>query len=462
MGWSILERKIELKPSPKQVLFLQDHHRHVCYGGARGGGKSWVIRVKALALAMQHAGIKILILRATFRELDNNHIQPMTQLLTGIAKYNRQDKRFTFPNGSTISFGYCQNDSDLGQYQGAEYDVIFLDEATNLKEEWIKQLNVCVRGANDHPKRTYYTCNPGGVSHGYIKRLFVDRKFEENEVPDEYTFIQARVTDNAALMAMQPKYIQELEALPPKLRKAWLEGSWDVYEGQFFEDFRDNPEHYEDRQWTHVIAPFKIPAIWEVYRSFDWGYRRPFSCGWWAVDTDGVIYRIAELYGCQKSGGKSIPNEGLKWTPEKVFSEIQRMEQEHPLLKGKEIRGVADPAIWDAESGISLAETATHYGIYFNRGDHKRIPGWMQCHYRMQFDKDGYPRFYVFNTCVDFIRTIPLLQYDEHRAEDLDSDGEDHAADEWRYFCMSRPIKPVVPEEEYVPAFGSDPLNQWG
>ena len=126
-----------VRPSPPQFKFLRAKCKHVGYGGARGGGKSWVVRLKANLLAQRWAGIKILIVRRTFRELDNNHIQPLLEQLHGQAKYNRQDKRFTFPNGSTICFGYCDSDGDLGQYQGAEYDVIFLDEATQLKQEWI-------------------------------------------------------------------------------------------------------------------------------------------------------------------------------------------------------------------------------------------------------------------------------------------------------------------------------------
>lgn len=212
----------------------------------------------------------------------------------GQASYNKQDKVFTFPNGSTISFGYCDCDADVGQYQGAEYDIIYIDEATNLQEEWLRRITACCRGVNEHPKRIYYTCNPGGPSHGYIRRLFLDRKFQGGENPDEYApLIQARVTDNQALMESQPDYIAQLEALPPKLRAAWLDGSWDVYEGMFFEDFVDRPEFYDDRTWTHVINDFKVPKNWNVYRSFDWGFHRPFSCGWYGVDHDGVIYRIA-------------------------------------------------------------------------------------------------------------------------------------------------------------------------
>ena len=440
------------EPNEKQKLFLLDHHRHVAYGGARGGGKSWAVRTKAKLLAFRYPGIKILIVRKTYKELQNNHIEQLTAELAGFAKYNRSDKMFRFPNGSTISFGYCANEGDLGQYQGAEYDVVFIDEAGQLQESWIRKINLCVRGTNGFPKRTYYTLNPGGPGHAYFKRVFVDRNFNPDEDPNDYFFIQAKVEDNKALMDTQPDYLRELENLPPTLRAAWKDGRWDVYEGQFFEDFRDVPEHYKDRRWTHVIEPFEIPDGWTICRSYDFGYGKPFSCAWWAVDYDGTIYRIMELYGCTRT-----PNEGVKWTPDKQFEEIHKTEMQHPWLKGKTIIGVADPAIWDASRGESVADTAARYGVFFTPGDNERIAGWMQCHYRLQFDEDGYPRMYVFNTCRAFIRTIPTLIYDEHRAEDLDTKMEDHVADEWRYFCMSRPIKPIRAVKEQRILF--DPLD---
>ena len=387
----------------------------------------------------------------------------MVDDLAGIARYNRTEKLFTFANGSRIRFGYFDKDKDQDNYQGAEYDIIYIDEATQLQEEWLRRVTACCRGVNRFPKQIVYTCNPGGPAHGYIRRLFVDRRFIGDEQADQYRFIQAKVYDNRALMQAQPEYEAQLRALPPKLRKAWLEGSWDVYDGQYFEEFRDNEDGYDTRQWTHVINPIKVPESWDVYRSFDWGSRRPFSCGWWAIDHDGILYRIHELYGCQRDvNGEAVPNEGLKWTPAEVFGEIARQEREHPLLKGREITGVADPAIWDAEYGESIAETAAQAGVYFHPGDHKRIAGWMQCHYRLRFDEDGYPRMYVFKTCRDFIRTIPTLQYDEHRPEDLDSDGEDHAADEWRYMCMDRPMPSELIEQTQVNPWRGDPLNQLG
>lgn len=455
------------EPNEKQKLFLRDNHKYIAFGGARGGGKSWAVRTKAKLLCINYAGIKVLIVRNSYPELRNNHINPLIEELHGVARYNKQEKVFNFPNGSTITFGYCNNDGDLGQYQGAEYDVIFLDEAGLLQEEWIKKITICCRGANNFPKRVYFTLNPGGSSHGYFKRLFIDRRFEDGEDPDDYAFHQSLVTDNKALMELQPDYLKQLEALPPKLRKAWLEGSWDMFEGQFFEEFIIDPPRQtaeeenmtvealkSQRRWCHVIEPFAPPTGWNILRSYDFGYGKPFSCAWWAMDYDGVLYRILELYGCT-----GIPNEGVKWTPDQQAKEIAKLEQTHPWLKGRRITGVADPAIWDASRGESIAETMMRHGVYFTPGDHERIAGWMQVHYRLQFDENGYPRMYIFNNCKDFIRTIPLMMYDKTKVEDLDTSLEDHIADEVRYMCMSRPIKPIAPVE--TPAILNDPLNQF-
>ena len=432
-------------PSERQARFLTDTHRYIAFGGARGGGKSWAVRVKAALLCLNYPGIKVMIVRRTYPELQENHIIPLCEMLhchaedkkERVASYNDAKKHIIFPNGSRILFRYCEAERDAERFQGTEIDVLFIDEATHQSEDKMGKLRACVRGVNPYPKRIYYTCNPGGVGHAWVKRLFIDRQYKPGENPEDYSFIRSLVTDNAALMAADPDYKRQLEALPPKLRKAWLDGDWDIYEGQFFEEFADKPEHYADRRWTHIIEPFEIPEGWRIYRSFDWGYAKPFSCGWWAVDYDGVVYRILELYGCTDT-----PNEGVKWTPERVFAEIHRIEVEHRWLKNKSIQGVADPAIWDAESGESIAEVAARYRVYFDKGDHARMPGWMQVHYRLYFDDEGYPMMYAFSTCRAFIRTMPLLQYDEHRVEDLDTDGEDHVADEVRYFLMTRPIKP--------------------
>lgn len=464
--------KIDLSQiSDKQYAFLSAKQKHVGFGGARGGGKSWSVRTKAKILAASYAGIKQLIVRRTYTELLNNHINPLREELLGLATYNNTEKVFNFPNGSTIKFGYCNADRDLDQYQGAEYDIVYLDEATQLQEMWIKKITACVRGVNNFPKRIYYTCNPGGVSHGYFKRLFIDKKYESGEDPEDYAFIQALVTDNKALMASQPDYLKQLEALPPKLRDAWLHGRWDIFQGQFFEEFRETPdpqkcndagitveEALRQHRWTHVIEPFDMSVGerrgWNIMRSYDFGYNKPFSLGYWAVDYDGVLYRIMEMYGCTET-----PDEGVKWSPDEQFKRISEFERQHPWLKNRKIvDSVADPAIWDSSRGESIAETAARYGIYFTPGDNQRIPGWMQVHYRMQFDENGYARMYAFNNCKAFIRTMPLMMYSETQPEDLNTKLEDHCPDEVRYMCMSRPISPIVPVVQ-KPII-SDPLNQ--
>ncbi len=458
-------RTVQLEPNDRQKLFLLDQHKYIAFGGARGGGKSWAVRVKAVSLADNYPGIKIMIMRRTYPELRANHIMPLRELLGQKVPYNDQKKDFSFCNGSLIMLRSAANEADMDKYQGTECDVLFLDEATQFTEEQYDRIKACVRGVNAYPKRIYLTCNPGGVGHTWVKRLFIDRKYTAAENADEYVMFKSLVTDNRALMENDPDYVRQLEALPPKLRKAWLEGDWNIFEGQFFEEFAVEPLEYEcnehqisrdqalrERRWTHVIEPFKIPRDWKIYRSFDFGFAKPFSCDWWAIDYDGRAYLFRQFYGCTVT-----PNEGLKKDPEWIFKRIYEMEHSLPDLKGRSIHGVADPSIWDASRGKSIEEVAAQYGVFFEPGDNKRLPGWMQCHYRLKFDREGFPMVYFFNTCEAAIRTLPLLQYSETDPEDLDTKQEDHFADSFRYFCMARPIRPVVEEEETP--YGDDPLD---
>ena len=443
------------KPSERQREFLADKHRYVAFGGARGGGKSWAVRCKAKLLAMRYPGIKICIIRRTLPELRSNHIDTLRRELEGgIASYTESTKEFSFFNGSKIYCRYCQNEGDLSKLQGNEFDIVFIDEATQFTEAMFRMISACVRGVNAFPKRVYLTCNPGGIGHAWVKRLFVDRRFQNGEDPDDYRFIRSLVTDNPALMKADPEYAKQLSMLPPKLRKAWLDGDWDIFEGQFFEEFRDDPEHYADRKFTHVIEPFEVPSDWQIYRSYDFGFGKPFDCSWWAVDRDGRAYLILQYYGCGR-----LANEGLRMTPDKQFEKIARIEREHRWLRGKNIIGIADPSIWDASRGEAIVDTAAKYYLYFTPGDNKRIPGWMQCHYRLQFDADGYPMVYFFNTCRDAIRTLPSLVFSKYDPEDLDTDGEDHFADSFRYFAMSRPLKGGASGEKIPSGAPDDPLE---
>ncbi|MBQ4103475.1 MAG: phage terminase large subunit [Clostridia bacterium] len=448
-----MKQLIISEPNEKQKRFFECQNRFIGYGGARGGGKSWALRTKFILLAFNYPNLKLLLLRKTLPELRENHLIPMLSQLNGIARYKKDERAFIFPNGARIRLGYCDSENDIYQYQGQEYDVIGVEECTHFTFSQIQFLMTCNRTTrSDFKPRMYFTGNPGGVGHNWFKRLFVKGNYESGEDENDYTFIPATIDDNFVLMNSNPEYVKVLEALPEKLKQAHRFGNWDIFDGQFFEEFRDVKEHYTDCKNTHIIEPFEIPHDWQIYRSFDFGYAKPFSCGWWAVDYDGRLYRILELYGCTKTA-----NEGVKWPPEKIFSEIARIEKEHRWLRNKNIIGVADPSIWDASRGEAIIESAVRNGVYFNRGDNKRLPGWMQVHYRLSFDENGVPMMYIFNTCKGFIRTIPELKFSNSSPEDLDTTGEDHIADEVRYMCMARPISPVIKKKNEV--YGDDPLN---
>lgn len=440
-------------PNPRQVEFFKAEARHIGYGGARGGGKSWAGRRKAVMLCMNYDGLNGLLLRRTMPELRENHIIPLQKELYGYAQYKAEERSFVFPNGSRLRLGYCDNEGDLNQYQGQELDFIIYEEATHFPEEWITFINTSLRTTRtDFKPRVYYTTNPGGVGHGYIKRIFIDKEYRGKEKPEDYVFIPASVFDNTVLMSANPEYLDMLEALPEHKRKAHLYGDWDVYEGQVFEEFRNDITHYDDRRYTHVIKPFTPPKEWQVYRSFDFGYSKPFSLAWWAVDYDGRLYRILELYGCVK-GEADV---GVKWSPDEIFKEAARIEAEHEWLQGKRIYGVADPAIWDKSHGVSIAETAEKYGIYFDKGKNDRLNGKMQVHYRLRFDENGIPMMYFFSNCKGIIRTLPLLTYSQTKVEDVDTKLEDHCYDECRYICAANPMKPVTVEDKQPAVF--DPL----
>ena len=295
-------------------------------------------------------------------------------------------------------------------------------------------------------KQVTLTFNPWSSST-WIKPRF----FDAPPSPDILA-ITTTYRCNEWLSEDDRRQFEEMAVTNPQRFKVAGNGDWGIDGEVFFEEWVDDPEHYKDRVHTHVIDPFEIPDDWRIYRGFDFGYAKPFSIGWFACDHDGRLYHILELYGCTET-----PNTGLKWAPDEIFREVKRVESEHRWLKGKHIYGVADPSIWDASRGESVAETGERCGVYFERGDNKRIPGWMQMHYRLRFDENGIPMLYVFRTCRSFLRTIPLLQYDDVKPEDIDTDMEDHIADMCRYVCMARPINPATPEKPKARPW--DPLS---
>ena len=267
-------------------------------------------------------------------------------------------------------------------------------------------------------------------------------------------FIPSSVFDNPALLHNDPDYLASLASLPEAEKQALLYGSWDSFSGQVFTEWRNDPAHYQDQRWTHVVAPFPIPQHWQIWRGYDFGFSKPFSVGWYAADEEGRIYRIKELYGCT-----GRPNEGLRIDPVEQARRIREAEQQDPLLRGRRIRGVADPAIFNESQGESIAammERAPCF-LHWMPGDNTRLAGKMQLHYRLAFDHGGRPMFQVFNTCRHFIRTIPNLVYDESNVEDIDTRQEDHIYDECRYVLMQHPISPTPSPAQ--PPVWNDPLE---
>lgn len=419
------------KPNPKQAIFLKAVVRYVCYGGARGGGKSWAVRIKAFLLALFYPGITILILRRTYPDLTKNHIEPLRQMLEPFgAVYKEKDKTLWINHGrrgkSQIIFGYLDNDNDLRRYQGQQYDVIFIDEATQFKWEWFDALKACVRGVNDFPRHIFLTCNPGGIGHAWVKRLFIDRDFLPNENPDDYEFIAATVYDNAALMENDPEYVHMLESLSDGLREAWLLGSWDVFAGQYFPEWDAS---------VHVVNHFEPPKEWRRYFTMDYGLDM-LAAYVIALDPHGRAWVTKELY-----------ESGL------IISDAANKVRE--LTAGEDIfQWYAPPDMWNRrqDTGKSVAEIFGQCGIYLTKAQNDRVSGWLDMKEWLKVSiNDSGERstgLRVMNSCPNLIRSIPLLQFDEKHPSDASTEPHEitHAPDAIRYFCAGRPY--AAPQEE--------------
>ena len=269
--------------SEPQWKFFTSTAKYTCYGGARGGGKSWAIQRKAPLGAYNYPGIRILILRREYGDMENSIIAPMLKILAPSSyTYNKSDHLITFVNGSTIKFGNMPGYGAAvqGKYQGQEYDWLFIDEATQFLESEFRGLAAMVRGANKIPKRIYLTCNPGGPGHFWVKRLFVDRQFKDGENPKDYVFIPATVDDNKDLIEANPDYVKQLELLPEDIRRAHRYGDWNALACVYFDEFTDG---------IHTCKPFQLKPHWQRYRAMDYGLDM-FFCLWIAVDESGRCY----------------------------------------------------------------------------------------------------------------------------------------------------------------------------
>lgn len=447
------KKVIAWTPQPQQRKFMERNEYEVLYGGAAGGGKSDALVAEALR-QVKNPFYQGVIIRKTYPQLAEI-IRKSIVLYPKVApkaKFNDSKHVWTFPSGAKIFFKSMNNTKAKMDFQGQAYDFVGFDELTHFTLDeymWLLSRN----RPNGSGTRVYIrsTTNPGGIGHSWVKARFitpvpplttitevlkvVQPDGKVLEMPKTRVFVPATIFDNKILLQNDPSYLANLALMNEKQKNALLYGDWDSFDGQVFTEWKNDSERYQDRIYTHVIEPFRVPDNWRILRGFDWGYTKPFSVGWYAVDNDGRLYRIREYYGCT-----GVPNEGLKLTAREVARKIKEIEAEDQNLKDRNIYAVADPAIFAENGGASIADDMAKEGIYWNKADHTRIAGKMQCHYRLAFDSDGLPMFYTFKTCKHFIRTIPDLVYDEANVEDINTNTEDHIYDEWRYVCMENPI----------------------
>lgn len=433
------------------------------FGGERGGGKSdfqcGYQEDGALRYGNRWRGI---MFRKTYPELEELQARASEIFPGEGAQYKVQTSAgypfsncWYWPSGATVKMRYIEAEKDYGRYHGHQYTGISFDEVTEYASPagLMKMLST-LRSAYGVPCTMRATGNPGGIGHVWVKGRYVECAPPLTPYTDPTTgfvrmFVPSRMSDNQILLRADPGYRSRILAATggsEALRKAWLEGNWDIVAGAFFDNWNSA---------KHVIPRWRPPAEWTRFRSMDWGSARPFSVGWWAVVPDdtwvptldgerllkrGAIVRYREWYGCKPGE----PNVGLKLDAEEVAVGIKKREQDEVV---DEAMSVADPSMWKEDGGASIAERMLkavkgNLGPRFRPADNTRIAGWQQVRARLN-GEDGHPLLFVTADCLDFLRTVPALQHDPNRIEDVDTDGEDHAGDDLRYACMARPLSRV-------------------
>jgi hypothetical protein len=450
---------------PQLAAIEADWCDELFYGGARGGGKSdFQLGFQEDGALRYGDGWRGIMFRKTYPEMEELQGRAMEVFpVEGACFKSQPSAEYPFsncwywPNGATVKMRYIEREQDYGRYHGHSYTGISFDEVTEYPTPngLLKMLST-LRSAKGVPCSVRLTGNPGGVGHIWVKARYIDPIAPYTPYTDPDTgftrlFVPSKLSDNPALMKNDPKYLQRVLASTAgneALRQAWIDGKWDIVAGAFFESIsRDK----------HALRPFIIPEHWLRFRSMDWGSARPFSVGWWAVASDrcevqgriiprGAMVRYREWYGAKE------PNVGLKLTALQVADGIKEREGAQEVNYG-----TADPSMWKVDGGPSIAERMADKGVYWMPADNTRIGGWEQVRDRI-LGEDDEPMLFVFETCVDWWRTMPLMQHDKTKVEDIDTDMEDHVADEVRYACMSRPWIPARKvKKDSAAAFSATP-----
>ncbi|MBQ7875494.1 MAG: phage terminase large subunit [Oscillospiraceae bacterium] len=421
--------EIKWEQSDKQRHFCESKADEVLYGGAAGGGKSHVQCQDALMYAIQYPKSKQLILRRTFSDLEKSIIRTTREMYPKkLGKYNESKHFWKFKNGSIIDFGYCDKESDVYQYQSAEYDVIRFDELTHFSEDMYIYLLSRNRGANDYPKSVKSSTNPGGIGHTWVKKRFIDIGppntvydfFDEDGEPmGSREFIPSLLTDNPWLLKKDPAYKRKLKNLSKTVYQQLRFGDWDSWDGQFFDEW--------DRE-IHVIKPFEIPKAWRRYFAMDYGL--DMLAGYWiAVDDADNAYVYREIYQSNlviSAAAESIKAKQGTDIPEEL---------------------VAPPDLWNRrqDTGKSVAEIFAEHGLLLRKVSNDRVQGWLDLKEWLKPRKDEFgqkkPKLRIFENCTEIIRTLPSLVHDEHKFNDISDKIHEytHGPDALRYWASSRP-----------------------
>ncbi len=440
-----MELKIALQPKQRRFLETIEKTPITFYGGAKGGGKSKGLQLIMLLRRFQYPGSTGAIFRRTFPELEGNHIRPLFQAYPQLKEYYHESKKLlTFPNGSTLQFCHCSNENDVDLYQGREFHDLAIDEAG----QWTEPMFRKILGSNRSSRvgispRCLLTGNPGGIGHGWLKRIFIEHRFNERERQKDYAFIQALVDDNAALMDNDPAYLHKLDSEPnDALRRAFRFGDWDIFAGQFFQELSRD---------VHFIKPFEIPSHWNRFGAYDFGYNHPAAFGWFANDEDGNTYLYRELI----QAGKRV---------DEFAREVNRHSDTanlYPLVAGHDCWTTKGVLKSDSNPPTVAEEFLTH-GLQLRRAVVDRIQGAAQLRSYLALregPKGKRPRFYIFDTCPISYDCLTRMIHDPGRVEDVlkvdASEGDplsgDDAYDMIRYGLMSRPAitEPLKPSHKW-------------
>lgn len=414
---------MDVEITGKQDLFMNSEAFETFFGGAAGGGKTFVQVFDAFVYALKYPKSKQIIFRRTFPDVEKSLERPSLALYPrSVAIYNSSKHTWKLKNGSIIDFGYIDNDMDVYQYQSAEYDVIRFDELTHFTEfMYVYMISRC-RGANDYPHRIKSSGNPGGVGHTWVKARFIEigepNKIHEIRLPNgkmgTRIFIPSKVQDNPFLLEKDPEYVDRLENLPEKEKKALLYGDWDIFDGQFFTEFRRD---------VHVIEPFKIPEGWRRFRTRDYGLD---MCAvlWIALDWNMNAYVYKELHESDL-----IVSEAAKkinaMTDEEIYCDY------------------APPDLWNRnrDTGKSTADIFAENRQYLTKADNNRISGWLAVHEWLKVITDEQnqlsSKLKIFSNCTNLIKNLPQLQHDQKNPNDVATEPHEitHITDALRYFC---------------------------